>query len=110
MSELNKEQRKFLHEAFDAIVALSEAVEKDNFSPCGVFHIEPFHTHWDKKTVREVKYQMKLYVDTWITYRMEQAFGLDRKETIKRMKESHRQRQITKHKWEIEQLEKNTHK
>lgn len=58
MKQLNKKEQEQLQEAFNAVCNLFFATEKDNFSKCSSFHIKPFNTHWDKKTVKEVMLRM----------------------------------------------------
>lgn len=80
------QRRELLEEAFRAICNMSMAKEKDNHASCHSFHIEPFHTHWDKKTVKEVKYNVDLYINTWVIRPMEKALGLSRTAIKKEMK------------------------
>lgn len=80
ISALTDEQQKQLSEVFRVLVCLSSATEKDNFSTCGCFHIKPFNTHWDETTVKEIIYHVRLYLDTWAIYPLEEYFGFDRKE------------------------------
>lgn len=79
MKNLSEEQEEKLKGAFSAICNLSFATIKDNHSRCGSFHLEPFNTHWDKKTTKDVMKNVKIYIDTWVIRPMEQAFLLDRR-------------------------------
>lgn len=79
MKQLNEKEFEKLTEAFELICNLYYASEKDNFSRCGVYHIQPFNTHWDKKTVKEIMYHMRLFLGSWVIYPMEQALKMGRK-------------------------------
>ena len=77
MEQKNIDQLK---EAFRCAVNLNTAQTYYNHSTCGSFHIAPFNTTWDKKTVEEVMYRVQLYVNTWIVYPMSEALELDPKD------------------------------
>lgn len=78
MKKLNKKQEEQLKEAFSALCNLYYASEKDNFSQCTAFHIKPFNTHWDKRTIKEVMNGIKLYLSSWVIHPMEKALEEDR--------------------------------
>lgn len=80
---LSLENEKLLNEAFVSICNMSFADSENNHSTCGVFHIKPFSTHWDKKTVDEVIQHVRIYIDTWVISRMEQVLGKDKKDIEK---------------------------
>ncbi len=87
---LNKKEFENLKDAFEKICNLYYATEKDNFSTCSVFHIQPFNPHWDKKTVKEIIYSMRLYIGSWVIPPMEQALKMSRKEVKKNEKSRHK--------------------
>lgn len=72
---MTEEQIKELKEAFRCAVSISYASTEDNHASCSSFHIQPFNTHWDKKTTEEVLYSVQLYTRTWIVAPMERALG-----------------------------------
>lgn len=74
--EINSKQEQELAEAFKSAVSISVAGVDDNHATCGSFHINPFNTHWDRKTVEEVMYHVQLYTRTWIVAPMERALGM----------------------------------
>lgn len=100
MKQFNEEEFKQLKEVFEFICNLYYATEKDNFSRCSVFHIEPFNTHWDKKTVKEVIHSMRLYLGSWVIYPMEQALKTNRATVEKEERNRHRQAIKMKKEWE----------
>lgn len=77
--ELTTEELRDLKEAYLYALKLSEADSVENMSGCCVFHIDPFHSHWDKATVQEINKAVKLYVDTWILPHFERGLKVDRK-------------------------------
>lgn len=99
MKQLNKEEQEKLQEAFSAVCNLLFATEKNNFSKCSSFHIKPFNTHWDKKTVKEVMYHVKLYLRTWVIHPMEQALKEDRNNIKKFEKKRHKKVLARKKEW-----------
>ena len=101
MTTLTKEQQEKLQEAFSSICNLSFATEKDNFSTCGCFHIQPFFTHWDRKTVKEVMYQIKLYINTWVIPKMEDGLMLSKKKVEKYERQRHKEAMQRKRDWEL---------
>lgn len=80
---LTKENEKLLNDAFVSACNMSFADSIDNHSTCGSFHIKPFETHWDKKTVDEVVQNVKIYLDTWVIGRIQQVLGKDKKDIEK---------------------------
>lgn len=72
---MTEEQEKELKEAFRCAVSISYASTEDNHASCSSFHIQPFNTHWDRKTVEEVLYSVQIYTRTWIVAPMERALG-----------------------------------
>ena len=99
MKQLNQKEQEQLQEAFNAVCNLFFATEKDNFSKCSSFHIKPFNTHWDKKTVKEVMYQVKLYLGSWVVYPMEQALKEDRNKIKRYEQKRHREEVARKKEW-----------
>lgn len=85
MSKETEDKENKLKDAFRSAVAISYASVDDNYSICGSFHIEPFNTHWDRKTVEEVMYHVQLYTRTWIVSPMESALGYKTSEENERM-------------------------
>lgn len=99
MKQLNQKEQEQLQEAFNAVCNLFFATEKDNFSKCSSFHIKPFNTHWDKKTVKEVMYHVKLYLGSWVIHPMEQALKEDRNKVKRNEQKRHREAQKRKKEW-----------
>lgn len=99
MKQLNQKEQEQLQEAFNALCNIFFATEKDNFSKCSSFHIKPFNTHWDKKTVKEVMYHVKLYLGSWVIHPMEQALKEDRNKVKRNEQKRHREAQKIKKEW-----------
>lgn len=76
-TQINQEQEDKIREAFRCVVSLCCASHENNHASCGSFHIQPFNTHWDKKTVEEVLYHVQLYARTWILSPLQTALNLD---------------------------------
>ena len=98
ITELDEEQMFKLKEAFRCLVSLSEASLVDNHSTCCSYQIEPFNTHWDIKTVEEVRSHVNLYINTWVIPPIAKAFGLSWSGEIDKML-------LSWHKSEVRKLE-----
>lgn len=103
MKQLNQKEQKQLQEAFSAACNLFFATEKDNFSTCSSFHIKPFNTHWDRKTVKEVMYHVKLYLGSWVISPMENALKEDRQKIKQYQQKRHREANKYKKEWSKKQ-------
>lgn len=99
MKQLNKKEEEQLKQAFDAICNMYYATEKDNFSKCSAFHIKPFNNHWDKKTVKELMYGLKLYIGSWVISPMEEALKMSRYDVEKEEKKRSRESKKWKKEW-----------
>ena len=99
MKQLNQKEQEQLQEAFSAVCNLFFATEKDNFSKCSSFHIKPFNTHWDKNTVKEVMYHVKLYLGSWVISPMEQALKEDRRKIKRYEQKTSREANKRKKEW-----------
>jgi hypothetical protein len=97
--KITEEQERELQEAFRCLVALYSAEEnKDHYSTCACYHIEPFNNHWDKKTVEEVKQHVRMYINSWILPQLESVLNLKRTPVLSQM-------EINWHKTQIRKLE-----
>ena len=99
MRAISNEEYEKLKKAFEIICNLNFASEKSNHSTCGVFHIQPFNTHWDKKTVKEIIYNMRLYLSTWAIPEMENALKLSSKKVEQRRRIENRAANKRKKEW-----------
>lgn len=99
MKTLNQEQEEKLKEVLSYMVNLSIAREKDNYSTCGSFHIEPFNTHWDKKTVKEVNYHVRLYIDIWVIPKLEQILNIKRSTIERERRKKYKEARIRYKEW-----------
>lgn len=76
MKTLNEDQVNNVLEAIRSAHALCSAGIEDNGSTCGCYHIKPFKTHWDEKTVIEVAESVRIYVRSWILSPLSEVFNV----------------------------------
>lgn len=99
MKTLTVREEEKLMEAFSCMVNMSIATDKDNHSRCGSFQIRPFNTHWDKKTLKEVMGGVKIYIDTWVIPRMEEALQVKRSSVERYERKRHKEAKIRYNEW-----------
>lgn len=81
MKTLTDTQYEALEEAYASLMKMATATvdNADGKDQCSCFHTEPFQTHWDQQTVKEVRERVLLFLNSWVVTKLSVALDVSTK-------------------------------